>query len=380
MRVSRERPASSGRPAVTGLMVTPGSIALVFGVIVAALVARNVLVAGRRPLGWAVAAVVLAALVEPAVSVVGRRLRRGPAVVLVILALLGAGALVGAGVLSDADRQVDRLRDAAPEAALRLEQSDRFGDVATEFRLTERVREVVDTVRRPSAGLTGGAAGRASTGLVVMILTVFALIWGGRFGRGAVAQIPDERLRSRVQRTIDVAFRRSRRWLLFSLAQAAVVGALTWALCRVADVPAAAPLALIVAAFSIVPGFGIMCGALPVLLLEAGLDSLRAAGVLALVLLVLQVVQAVVVRPVVVRRSIVVGPAAVVISLLLGYDVYGIGGALGGLALTVFAVALIDTAATAATADPDGADGSGDPAAAAGADPGAAREEQVAIH
>src|SRR4051812_39811103 len=65
------------RPSTARLVLTPTTVVLVFGAIVAAVLARNVFVAARRPLGWAIAALVMAAAIEPLVSLVSRHMRRG---------------------------------------------------------------------------------------------------------------------------------------------------------------------------------------------------------------------------------------------------------------------------------------------------------------
>ena len=44
-------------------------------------------------------------------------------------------------------------------------------------------------------------------------------------------------------------------------------------------------------------------------------------------------------------RSLVVGPAAIVIALVLGFEIYGVGGAFYGGALAILGVAYLDAAA-----------------------------------
>ena len=58
--------------------------------------------------------------------------------------------------------------------------------------------------------------------------------------------------------------------------------------------------------------------------------------------LVLQAVDSTVVRPQIARRSVHVGLLLPWIVALLGYSVYGIGGAAYGVMLAVFAIAVLD--------------------------------------
>jgi predicted PurR-regulated permease PerM len=46
----------------------------------------------------------------------------------------------------------------------------------------------------------------------------------------------------------------------------------------------------------------------------------------------------------VVPRSLAVGPAAIVIAVILGFEVYGVGGAIYAAALAIFGIALLDAA------------------------------------
>ena len=58
----------------------------------------------------------------------------------------------------------------------------------------------------------------------------------------------------------------------------------------------------------------------------------------------MQVIDGLVLRWVVAPRSLSVGPAAILIALVVGFEVYGVGGAYYGAALAVLGVALLDAA------------------------------------
>jgi predicted PurR-regulated permease PerM len=309
-----------------------------------AYVAFGVADASRRIIGWAVAAAVVAALIEPAVTVLDRWLPRVLAIAAVLLVVGGASLAVATGVLADVDNQFDRLKVEAPRAALELEASPRFGDLARDFRLRERVGELIARIQDPTSGLAAEVPSRTSTYLIGTVLTAFFLSWGPRVGRAALAQLTDETRRARLGQVVGVAFSHSQRYLLAAVARASVAGVVTWALCRMEDVPGPVVLGVTVAALGVVPGFGIVAGALPVLLLEAGLGQGGGALRLAVAFVLLQVIDEVVLRRVVVPRSLVVGPAVILIALVVGFEVYGIGGAFYGAALATFGVALLDAA------------------------------------
>jgi len=332
--------------------VGPATVALVLGAVAAATATFAVAVAARRTLGWAIACVVVAALLDPLVRLLDRHLPRLLAVVLGLLLAAAVGVGVFAGVLADLGNQFDRLQTELPRAAAELEESGVFGDAATDLRLEERMTELLDRLHDPRSGLAESAASTVSAYFVCGILTIFFLSWGPRAGQSALAQIRDPDRRARVRRVVNRAFDRSRRYVLAAVARAAVAGTLVWAMCWWEDVPAPIVIGVAVAALSVVPGIGIVIGALPALMLEAGLGTAAGTIRIALVVLVLQAADALVSRRYITPWSVTVGPAPIVISMVVGFEIYGLGGALYSTALAVFAMALLDAAARTAPPRP----------------------------
>ncbi len=329
------------------LRVTVGAeaMAVILGAIAAAVIAFDMATAASRTLGWAVACAVVAALIEPLVHALGRWLPRVLAIVVLLLGIAAAGVGVVGGVLAALDRQFDRLVEEAPRAAARLEESERFGNLARDFRLEERVGEVLDRLQEPTSGLAAEAPSTTSTYLICAVLIAFFLSWGPRLGRAALLQIPEGPGRDRIGATSRVAFAHARGYALGALTRSLLSGIAAYVLCRWQDVPVATVVAVAVGAFAIVPGFGIMVGALPALLLKGGLDPGGGAVLLGIAFLALQVLDQIILRKLIAPRSLVVGPAAIVIALVLGFEIYGVGGAFYGVALAILGVAYLDAAA-----------------------------------
>lgn len=326
---------------VTRVDIGVGSLFMILAAVVVGIVAFDVATSARRTLGWAVAAVVVAGLIDPLVSFLDRHI---PRVLAVLVSFLAVGAGVGAamaGVLHGLGTQVDRLQDEAPRAAARIETRSRFRDIAQRMDLTTRVREVVDRLDDPTSGVVGRAASSVSGYLVGAVLCIFLLSWGPRLVNGALGQLPPSR-RARVSLVGTLAFRRARRYVLSSLGLATVSGALVGMLCWGLDVPGPSALGVAVAACSVIPGIGVVIGALPALLIEGGLGSANGTMLLGLAVLVVQIVHTMTLRRLVVPRSLIVGPAAVTVALVLGFGIYGLGGAYFAAALAVFVVAVID--------------------------------------
>lgn len=326
------------------LTIGPAAWAVVFGGIVAALVAQNIVVAGRRPLGWAAAALVAAAALEPLVSLASRQMRRGVALIVVLLPVLGLVGLITWGVVGDLDAQVRRLQRDIPRVAEDIESSERFGEAAREFELVEKAEDFAADLRRPSSRVGEEARGGASTWALTLILTLFALGWGPRFSAAGLHQVGDVDRRDRLARVVGRAFGQSQVYVDAALLLGLGTGAIAWVAFRLVDLPAPTPLALVVGVASLVPSIGVVLATLPAALLAGGLVSPEAGIALAVGGLVVQVLHRLALGRAT-RGAAHPGAAVIVISFLVGYEVYGIGGSVVGMSVAVFVAALLDSVA-----------------------------------
>lgn len=314
-----------------------------------ALVLRNVFVAAHRVIGWGVATAVVAVLLKPAISWLGRFV---PKVLALLLAGLGIASVAGVliyGVFDDLQSETKALRDQGPAAAARLEErDDRIGDIATDLRMTERAEDAFEALEERfgiGTQVLASAAGTVPSYFVSFILTIFFILYGERMFEGAVDQTRD---RVRLERVLREGVQRGRSYVWWSLLQGTVVGLATYALADQLDLPAPTVLGLVAGVAAAVPYIGIVVGVLPTVLLVAGLESPAVGVALTATALTAQGVEALVIRRFVDRRTLHVGPAIPVIVGSVGLEVYGIGGALYGVALAVLLLAVADAAATEA--------------------------------
>jgi predicted PurR-regulated permease PerM len=336
---------SNLRRATAGLLITPRSIAAAVALLGLGLVVLAVLGSSTRVLGWLVASAVLASLLSPAVTRLGRHMPRLLAFVIVLLGLVGMVGGVVYALVDDVRAQADRLRREAPAAARRIERSDRWGEAARAFKLEERTREFV---RELPLTLQGGdqaealraTASRSVAFLAAGVLTIFLMIHGRRLFHGGLRQIRDPVRRGRIEETVIGAHRRALLHLSFRLAVFAAVGLSTHRMMVAADVPGPVVLALFVAAWSLVPTVGIAIGTLLVTILVAALTSAVAAILVAAGLLALQAAEIALDRRLV-HPAVHVGPFLSLFALMVGLEVYGVGGALVSIALVTWVAALM---------------------------------------
>jgi predicted PurR-regulated permease PerM len=258
--------------------------------------------------------------------------------------------LAWGGAVNTVADNFEALKEEAPIAAAEIEADS---EIARDFGLTRRVEQFVaelDEELSTSAVLQRSAS-TVSTYVVTGILVLFLIGYGQRFVRAGLAQIDDERRRAHIAR---VGARAVRDWQVYvwaALAMAAVITLLAWLLLWAIDVPAPFVLALFIGGFSLIPLSGILLGGLPALLFTvATLEPAEIAAVLAF-LIAAQLVESLVVRPRIDRGSVAVGPALPLIVGLLGWEIYGLGGAVYGVLLLILGLAVMDAIAADDTPD-----------------------------
>jgi predicted PurR-regulated permease PerM len=265
--------------------------------------------------------------------------------------VLGTAAFVGVvaySAIGDIRAETTRLQRAAPEAAGRLEASARFGRAARDFHLRARVQDFVDALPAKLLGGTGAAAFTTNANRVVavlanFVLTIFLLLYGPRILGAGIRRIGDPARRDRVTNVLLRAYRRAWRYTIGTLGMALASGLFAFLVARVLALPAPAALAVLVGIGSILPFVGIVIGGLPMILLTAGVDPTSyKVAVVAGLLVGYQLFEALLLQPIVHRWSIRFGPALTVVVVMVGFELYGVAGALTGLMVAVLAVAVLD--------------------------------------
>jgi predicted PurR-regulated permease PerM len=302
-----ETPVSRG--AIVRVGLTPGTAAMLVGAVVTAFVLAGAFELAHRTIGWVVACSVVALLIDPVVTLVSRVLPRWLSVVLVLIVMLAVIAALVAGVATDLNDSLDDLKSSAPAAAESLqERYDWLERVDVATRVGEFVEELDTRVRKDAVS---EAIGTAPTYVVTGILMLFLLAYGRRYFDG--------------------------------FCEAVVTGVVAGLTCWLLDVPAAFSLGFVVGLLAVLPLMGIIVGGIPALLLAFGLQGWTATLVLLAVLVALQTVEAVAVRPYVDARTVRVGPTVPIVLGLLAFELYGVGGSIYGIALAVIGMAALDS-------------------------------------
>lgn len=340
--------AAADRP--ERLRVSTRSVALFVALVGVTLLVLRMVSAAGRVIGWMLVAGTVAGLLEPVVQrLVARGWPRGRAVLVIAATGLLVLGLTTYRVVDDVQRGTRRLQRAAPEAARDIERSDRFGEVARTVHLEQRTDAFMrELPRRLRGGSTADALRSAATRgvafLTTSVLTLFLLLHGPRLASAGIDQIADERRRERVRRVGTAAFSRAFGYARGSLMMAVLAGWLAYTACVVAGVPGAAPLALWVGLWDVVPIVGAVVGAAPIVVLAAVMDPWRGAALAAL-FLGYQLFEDLALQPRVEDRTMRLGPFLTVAAGFAGLELRGLTGALVAVLFVAMVVAALDEVA-----------------------------------
>ena len=333
------------------LRISPRSAVLAVAMLGATLTALAVAAASRRVIGWILVAATFAGLLHPIVSWLQRRMRRGLAVLLVMVTLVATAGLVIYGLVDDVRAETTRLQQVAPERAEEIERSPRFGEFARDVHLAERTRRFLDDLpERLRGGSTAeairAAATRGVSFLATGVLTIFFLQHGPRIAAAAVRQLSDPRRRERVRQVAPVVYARAFGYAASNLTMAVAAGLFAFAAARAFDVPGPAALGIWVGLWDLVPVGGALVGALPIVGLAAVTSSGDAIW-LAAAFIAYQLAENILVERTVEAQTVHVGPFLTLAAGLVGLELAGVPGALLAVLATTIAIATADEVAPA---------------------------------
>ena len=290
-----------------------------------------------RVITYLVVALFFAIVLTPPVDFLQHRarMRRGVATLLVFLTGLGLFAgMIYAFVKPIAEQASDFSRDLPQYVEEARDGKGPIGDLVKRYDLEEKVRENqpkiqealtnfgqngLDIVRRIFSTIVAG--------LTVMVLTVLILMEGPSLSAGLLNLIPDERLRVRVQHVAIDAARAVSGYVFGNLLISLIAGVAAWIMLVILGVPYAATLGLFVAFADLIPLIGATLGAVPTVLF-AFLHSVPAGIATAIFFIVYQQFENHVLQVTIMSRTVRLNPLAVLVSVLMGVELFGFLGAL----------------------------------------------------
>ena len=298
----------------------------------------SVWVVGRlwRIVTYLLVALFFAVVLTPAVDFLQYRakMRRGVATLLVFLVgLFALSALVYAFVKPIVD-QGQKFSDNLPQMIDDAQDGEgKIGELITKYDLEKKVeqnRKAIDKQLNAAGGRGLSILGSVFSGIIaavtIMVLTILLLLAGPDLSTSTLSIIPEHR-RERVRRVASDASLAVSGYMFGNLVISLLAGIAAYVFLRIAGVPYPEVLALWVAFADLIPLVGATLGAVPTIAV-AFLHS-TPAGIAAIVFFILyQQFENNVLQVTVMSRTVKINPLGVLVSVLIGVEVFGLLGAL----------------------------------------------------
>ncbi len=291
------------------------------------------LVSARGVLVLVIVAAFLAIGLNPIVSRLERAgMRRGGAVAIVFVGLLGFFALFGYAVLPLVINQVSNFVDAVPNYVKDLQNNGTIRDLDRRFGLIDKLNQYVTTggfgtrIAGNVVTVTQQVAGFVLKALTVLILTLYFLSSFNSIKRTAYRLVPRSR-RARVSLIGDEVLNRVGGYVAGAVVVALIAGVASLVWVSSLGIPYPLALALIVTLTDVIPLIGATIGAV-IVTTVAFLVSLPVGIATGIFFLVYQQMENYLIYPRVMSRSVDVNPAAAIVGALIGGTLLGFVGAL----------------------------------------------------
>jgi predicted PurR-regulated permease PerM len=279
-------------------------------------------------------ALFIAVSLDPAVRLLTRRgMRRGLAVTLIFLLAfaLAAGFLIS--VIPPLVTQFRNLVEDLPGYLTRLQsRSSQFRELNDRYNISDQLQGLVGTL--PSKlgsgllGFTSRVFGAVFNGLTVLVFTLYFMADMPRIRTGLVRLFPVER-RPQARQVVDLVVDKVGGYMIGNIIISIIAGVAAFIAFSVLGVPFAVPLAFLIAICDLIPMIGATLGAVIGVTVALFTTELLPTTVLvAAFFLAYQQLENYLIAPRVLRTTVELGAAAVLISGLIGATVLGLVGAL----------------------------------------------------
>jgi predicted PurR-regulated permease PerM len=289
-----------------------------------------------RIVSYLLVALFFAVVLTPAVDFLQHRVKMRRGVATLIVFLLGLVALTGLiyafvrPIVDQGQKFSDNLPEMIDDAQ---EGKGRLGELITKYDLEEKFNENREAIDEQinSAGSKGVTiVGTVFSGIIaavtVMVLTILLLLGGPDLSHSFLAILP-ERRRERVRRVATDASLAVSGYMFGNVVISILAGIAAYVFMRIAGIPYPEVLALWVAFADLIPLVGATLGAIPPVLV--GFLHSTPVGIATIIFFVLyQQFENNVLQVTVMARTVKINPLGILVSVLIGVEVFGLLGAL----------------------------------------------------
>jgi predicted PurR-regulated permease PerM len=312
------------------------TILATIGLVLATIVAIVIVQKLAQVIGLLIVALFFAIVLTPPVDFLVRRgIRRSLAAIVVFLAGIAAFTLMIAAFVQPIAREVDDFIDNFPEFVEDAKEGrGPIGRLVQRFNIDTYIEENQDELSQQLRGASAPALDVARTiangvfaFVTILVLTFLMILQGPSITRGILNLIDDETRRERVRKVSADCSKAVTGYMAGNLVISVVAGLSTFVVLTILDVPFAGVLGLWVAFADLIPLVGATLGAIPTVAVSF-LNS-PGDGIAALIFYaVYQQFENHLLQPTVMSRTVDMNPLFVLVSVLIGVELFGILGAL----------------------------------------------------
>lgn len=319
-------------------VAAPRAIVRAVLIVVAVLMTLYLIYLLRKPIGWLLIAAFLAIALSGPVNVLHRRMRRGFAITIVYLGLLmipvGIGLLIVPPIVTGAEDLAKNAPQYADDVTKFVNENERLQKLNEDYDITGKLQE--EAAKLPEKlGDAANVLSDVGIGIVnsvfavvtILILTAF-MLGGGRRWIALWLRFAPEEQAVRLERVFDRSARAVGNYVAGALAQALVAAVTSFIVLKILGIPFAAPLALIVFFFDLIPMVGATIGAIIVGVVTLFGDFPADTIIWAIWSVVYQQVENNLIQPQIQNRAVDINPFLVIVSVLFGGTLLGVLGAL----------------------------------------------------
>jgi predicted PurR-regulated permease PerM len=278
-------------------------------------------------------ALFIAISLDPAVRVLARRgVRRGVAVTLIFLLAFALAAAFLTSVIPPLVTQFRNLSDDLPDYLHRLQaNSSQFRELNDRYHVSDQLQGLVGTLpgRLGSGvlGFTSRVFGAVFNTLTVLVFTVYFMADMPRIRNGVVRLFPVSR-RPQARQVVDLVVDKVGGYMIGNIIISLIAGVASFIAFSLLGVPFAVPLAFVVALCDLIPMIGATLGAVIGVTVALFSTDLLHTILVAAFFIGYQQLENYVIAPRVLKTTVELGAAAVLIAGLIGATVLGLVGAL----------------------------------------------------
>jgi predicted PurR-regulated permease PerM len=296
-------------------------------------------------------ALIIALILDPAVNLLVRlRFPRFVALLVVLgCAVVGFGLLgyivlpllseQGSDFLARAPGVVQSIQQYAADLAVSYPSLGFTGSGVASLNLTDAIQEVIQRAGELYT-LTTRGAGFLLQAVAAVVMALYMVSNPRPLVNGVLALFPIEK-RGRVEEILQLIRVRASGWIIGQIAAIALIFVLTWIGLAALGVEYAFTFAVLTGALEIVPFFGPILAAVPPTL-AAFADSPTLALVVVIVYVAIHQIEAHVISPMVMARSVRLHPVVVILAILAMGDLLGLAGVILAVPTAAVVTVLLD--------------------------------------